>query len=120
MHLPLQFSIQQIINLIENCLLSKNIKFERFVEVIIDNNISDNNISDNNIFDNNIFDNNISDNNISDNNISDTNGYYDEVDTVSLLSNDDDTSDVDSIIWESNNNFSDSLVTDTVSYTTRF
>ncbi|WP_338958141.1 ankyrin repeat domain-containing protein [Spiroplasma endosymbiont of Tiphia femorata] len=90
----------KIINLIENCLLSKNIKFERFVEVIIDNNISDNNISDNNI--------------------SDTNGYYDEVDTVSLLSNDDDTSDVDSIIWESNNNFSDSLVTDTVSYTTRF
>ncbi len=80
----------KIINLIENCLLSKNIKFERFVEVIIDNNISD------------------------------TNGYYDEVDTVSLLSNDDDTSDVDSIIWESNNNFSDSLVTDTVSYTTRF
>ncbi len=34
----------KIINLIENCLLSKNIKFERFVEVIIDNNISDNNI----------------------------------------------------------------------------
>ncbi|WP_342273061.1 hypothetical protein [Spiroplasma endosymbiont of Acasis viretata] len=58
--------------------------FERFVEVIIDNNISD------------------------------TNSYYDEVDTVSLLSNDD-TSDVDSIIWESNNNFPDSLITDTFS-----
>ncbi|WP_338974131.1 ankyrin repeat domain-containing protein [Spiroplasma endosymbiont of Tricholauxania praeusta] len=84
----------KIMNLIENYLLSKNIKFERFVEVIIDNNISDTNISD-------------------------TNSYYDEVDTVSLLSNDD-TSDVDSIIWESNNNFPDSLITDTFSYTTRF
>ena len=72
----------KIMNLIENYLLSKNIKFERFVEVIIDNNISD------------------------------TNSYYDEVDTVSLLSNYD-TSDVDSIIWESNNNFPDSLITDT-------